>query len=81
MYADTEIEFVPDLVEGHTPAVELQGLISAFKDVVSIYLFSHLLTIYFSIYLAEDHGHSQTPARALSAPTRTWYLSIYLFIF
>jgi len=35
MYADTEIEFVPDLVEGHTPAVELQGLISAFKDVAS----------------------------------------------
>ena len=31
MFADTEIEFTPDLVDGHTPAVELQALIATFQ--------------------------------------------------
>jgi len=35
MYADTEIEFVPDIVEGHTPAVQLQSLINTFQAIAS----------------------------------------------
>jgi len=33
MYADTEIEFVPELAEGLAPSVELQGLINTFQTI------------------------------------------------
>ena len=37
MYADTEIEFVPDLVENHSPAIQLQGVINTFKEVAALF--------------------------------------------
>ena len=35
MYADTEIEFTPDMADDHSPSVELQSLINTFKKVAS----------------------------------------------
>jgi len=35
MYADTEIEFVPELLEGYSPSIQIQTLIKTFQNISS----------------------------------------------
>jgi len=35
MFADTDIEFVPDLLEGYTPSIQIQALIKTFQTIAA----------------------------------------------